>query len=87
MPCKIRHVERCYAFAMQAKLAGGCIMFSARPSVCSSVRPLSNSWTQCCENERTDFDANWHKLSTEQEREVMNDEGHEVKGQGPTWPK
>ena len=43
--------------------------------------PLSNLWTQYLESKWTDFDANWHKWSTEQRYETVDCWGHESKGQ------
>jgi len=37
--------------------------------------------------ELTDFDANWHKWSTEQGHKTINFGGQEVKSQGHTRPK
>jgi len=73
----------------QARLA--CALF-ARSSFRSFVRLfvslfVANLWTQCFENEWTDFDANWQKWSAEQGHEMFDCGGQEVKGQDHTRPK
>jgi len=71
----------------QARLAGGGIMFSTCPSVCSFVCLLPNLWTRCFENEWNDFDANWRKWSAGRGCETVNFRGRKLTSQSHTRPK